>query len=130
MKFTNAFFTVIFIISAGIQYNDPDALLWMGIYGYGALVCLLAILGKDHFIWYYAGLTFFLAYAFYLFFIPNGVLSWVTQYDAENITGSMLEEKPWIESTREFFGLLILSFALFLNLFFRKKRKHTTPSFS
>ncbi|WP_051205496.1 transmembrane 220 family protein [Salinimicrobium xinjiangense] len=122
MKLLNAFFVVIFTISAVIQYNDPDPLLWMAIYGYGALVCLLALLGKDHIVLHYAGILIFLTYALYLFFVPDGVLSWITEHDAENITGSMSEEKPWVESTREFFGLLILSFALLLNLIFRKNK--------
>lgn len=125
MKDLNAFFVTIFTISAVIQYNDPDPLLWIGIYGYGALVCLLAILGKDNKVLHYAGILIFIAYALYLLFIPEGVLSWITQHDAENITGSMSDEKPWIEATREFFGLLILSFALLLNLVFRKNRNQT-----
>ncbi|AVR46569.1 hypothetical protein C7S20_15575 [Christiangramia fulva] len=122
MKFLNAFFVIIFTISAVIQYNDPDPLLWMVIYGYGALVCLLAIFRKDNRMLHYAGILIFLAYALYLFFIPDGVLSWITRHGAENITGSMSDEKPWVEYTREFFGLLILSFALFLNLIFRKNK--------
>lgn len=127
MKFINAFFAVLFMIAALIQLNDPDPLLWMGVYGYGAFICVLAILGKDNIVWHYTGIILFLSYALYLFFTPDGVLSWATQHGAENITGTMLEEKPWIESTREFFGLLILSFVLFLNLIFRKKRKRTPP---
>lgn len=125
MKLLNAFFAVIFTISAIIQYNDPDPLLWICIYGYGSLVCLLAILEKDAKILHYAGIFVFIAYALYLFFIPNGVLSWVTEHRAENITGSMSDKKPWVESTREFFGLLILSFALLLNLTFRKFKKQS-----
>lgn len=122
MKLLNAFFAVIFTISAIIQYNDPDPLVWISIYGYGAIVCLLAIFEKDNKILHYAGIFLFLAYALYLFFIPNGVFSWITVHGAENITGSMSDEKPWIEATREFFGLLILSFALLLNLIFRKNK--------
>ncbi|MCY2685671.1 transmembrane 220 family protein [Salinimicrobium sp. TH3] len=120
MRIFNALFAIIFLFSAIVQYNDPDPLLWMVIYGYGALVCLLAILGKDNKILHYAGILIFLAYALYLFFVPKGVLSWLTEHAAENITGSMSDEKPWVEYTREFFGLLILSFALFINLIFRK----------
>lgn len=122
MRFLNAFFVVIFTISAILQYNDPDPLLWIVIYSYGSLVCLLAILGKDHNILHYAGILVFLSYALYLFFIPNGVLTWLTDYKTEEITGSMSVEKPWIEYTREFFGLLILSFALILNLVFQKDK--------
>ena len=122
MKLINAFFVIIFTISAIIQYNDPDPLLWIGIYGYGAFVCLLAIFRKDNRMLHYAGMILFLSYALYLFFVPDGVLSWITEHDSENITGSMTEEKPWVENAREFFGLLILSFALFLNLIFRKNK--------
>lgn len=123
MKLLNAFFVIIFTISAVIQYNDPDPLLWMFIYGYGVLVCLLAMVGKDIEWLHYAGIVLFLSFSLYLFLIPNGVLSWITEHDAENITGSMSETKPWIEATREFFGLLILSFALLLNVIFRENRK-------
>lgn len=126
MKILNAFFAVTFLVSAFIQYNDPDPALWMAIYGYGALACSLALIKKDNRIWHLVGVSFFLAYAVYLFFAPDGVLSWITKQGAENITGPMAHEKPWVELTREFFGLLILSFAHLLNLFFRfKKYPHT-----
>ncbi|MCC8359785.1 transmembrane 220 family protein [Salinimicrobium sediminilitoris] len=120
MRIFNALFAIIFFFSAFVQLNDPDPALWIAIYGYGALVCSLAVFGKDKKIYHYLGLLVFLSYAIYLFFIPDGVNSWITLYNAEDITGSMSDEKPWIEATREFFGLLILSFALLINLIFRK----------
>ena len=120
VKIVNAFFAVIFLVSAAIQYNDRDPYLWMSIYGYGALVCILAVFRKDSKILHYAGLVVFVSYAIYLFFAPNGVYTWFSLHSAENITGSMSDDKPWIEATREFFGLLILSFAHILNLLFRK----------
>lgn len=126
MKILNAIFAVIFLISAVIQYNDPDPALWVAIYGYGALVCILAFVEKDNRIWHFAGIFVFLIYAVYLFFVTDGVLSWLTQHEAESITGPMAHEKPWIEFTREFFGLLILSFAHFLNLLFRFKKNPPT----
>ncbi|MHA6280859.1 transmembrane 220 family protein [Salinimicrobium sp. CAU 1759] len=130
MKIANAFFAVIFLISAFVQHNDPDPFLWMSIYGYGALSSTLSIFGKDSRVLHYAGLVVFVFYAIYLFFAPNGVYTWFSLHSAENITDSMSDDKPWIEATREFFGLLILIFALLLNLIFRKKRKSTTPSYS
>lgn len=126
MKIINAFFAVIFIISAVIQYNDPDPALWMAIYGYGAVVCILAFADMDNKVWHVVGLIVFLTYAGYLFFVSDGVLSWMTQHEAESISGPMAHEKPWIELTREFFGLLILSFALLLNLLFRFKKDPPT----
>ena len=120
VKIANSFFAVIFFVSAFVQHNDPDPFFWMSIYGYGALVCILAIFQKDSKILHYAGLAVFVSYAIYLFFAPNGVYTWFSLHSAENITGSMSDDKPWIEATREFFGLLILSFAHILNLLFRK----------
>jgi len=121
MKLINGFFVIIFTISAVIQYNDPDPLPWIVIYGYGAVVCLLAIFRKDSNFMHYFGMVVFLSFALYLLLIPDGVFSWITQHGAENITGSMSDEKPWLENTREFFGLLILSLALLLNLIIRKR---------
>jgi hypothetical protein len=124
VKIANVFFAVIFLVSAFVQHNDPDPFLWMSIYGYGALASTLAIFGKDSNVLHYAGLVVFVFYAIYLFFAPNGVYTWFSLHSAEKITGSMSEDKPWIEATREFFGLLILSFAHILNLLFRKSLRN------
>lgn len=64
----------------------------------------------------------FLVYAIYLFFDKYGVLAWVTEHDAENIAGSMKASAPWIEETREFFGLLILISVLLLNYYYSRKQ--------
>jgi hypothetical protein len=37
--------TVLFLVAAALQYNDPDPLRWMAIYGLAALACLLALAG-------------------------------------------------------------------------------------
>ena len=126
MKVINAFFAVIFLISAGLQFNDPDPALWISIYGYGALACALAVAKKDNWIWHLGGLIAFLVYAAHLFFVANGVLSWITQHESESIIEPMAHEKPWIELAREFFGLLILCFAHLLNLLFRFKKNSRT----
>ena len=37
---------VLFLIAAALQYNDPDPLRWMAIYGLAVLACLLALAGR------------------------------------------------------------------------------------
>jgi hypothetical protein len=37
---------VLFLTAAALQYNDPDPLRWMAIYGLAALSCLLALAGR------------------------------------------------------------------------------------
>jgi hypothetical protein len=36
----NAFFLLIFLLSAAVQYNDPDSLRWIAIYTAAAALCL------------------------------------------------------------------------------------------
>lgn len=39
-------FAVLFILGAVLQYNDPDALMWVAIYSIAAIVSLAFALGK------------------------------------------------------------------------------------
>src|ERR1044072_5654284 len=105
MKLFNLIFCVIFVLFAALQYNDPDPYIWIPIYMYAAILCWLAFRGKYFPKAYLAGIAVYLAYAGYLFFTKDGVLDWVTEHHAANIAETMQAEKPWIEDTREFFGL-------------------------
>jgi hypothetical protein len=46
MKVFNILFFILFVLSAALQYNDPDPWLWMPIYLYGAVLCWLAFRGR------------------------------------------------------------------------------------
>lgn len=115
MKAFNLIFCLLFILSAALQYNDPDPYIWVPIYLYGAWFCYMAFKGKYFPKAYLAGILVFLAYALFLLFDKTGVLSWYKEHEAENIVQSMKATKPWIEETREFGGLLILIIALATN---------------
>lgn len=126
MKIFNLFFCILFVLSAALQYNDPDPWLWMPIYLYGAILCWQAFRGK-----YYPGanlfgITAYLVYAVILFVEKDGVWDWFTKHDAANIAGSMKAETPWIEDTREFFGLIILIVVLAIDYFYAKRKKRIT----
>ena len=123
MKTFNIIFCILFIISATLQYNDPDPYLWIPIYLYGAFMCFKAYNGVYYPKGYLAGMVAFLIYGTFLFFDKYGVLSWLNEHEAENIAQSMKASTPWIEETREFFGLLILCAVLLINYTsFRRKR--------
>ena len=121
MKVFNIIFCILFIVSAGLQYNDPDPYVWIPIYLMGAVICFQASKGKVYpvFTLLFSGL--FLIYDLYLFFDKFGVLSWLNEHNAENIAASMKASAPWIEETREFFGLLILIIVLMINYFVSKR---------
>lgn len=121
MKIFNSIFLVLFVVSAGLQYNDPDPALWILIYLFGAMICFFAIKKQNYPSLTLAGIILLFIYALYLFFDKDGVLSWLTEHQAENIAGSMKASSPWIEETREFFGLTILISVLSINLLTSKK---------
>lgn len=128
MKLVNVFFIVIFILSAALQHNDPDPYVWMPLYLYGAFICYRALKKKYNPVLYVIGLVVYVAYAAFLFFDTEGVLSWATVHGAENIAQSMKAAKPWIEETREFGGLLIMIAALGCNMIWlEQQRKNAGP---
>ncbi len=126
MKVFNLTFCILFVISAALQYNDPDPWLWMPIYLYGAALCWLASGGKYYPAACLVGIGAYLVYALYKFFEKDGALSWITEHHAENIAGTMKAATPWIEDAREFFGLMILAGVLFANYRYAKKGTGST----
>ncbi len=121
MKVFNYFFCFIFIFFAALQYNDPDPYVWMPVYLYSALFCYLAARHKFYPAAYWIGIAAYFLYALYLLFDKTGVLDWMEEHHVESIVQTMKAEKPWIEETREFFGLVILIVVLFINWLYGKK---------
>ena len=128
VKLFNVFFCIVFILFAAVQYNDPDPYVWMPIYLYAAVLCWLAFRNKYFPGAYLLGIVVYLGYAVYKFFDKNGVWDWMTKHDAANIAGTMKAEKPWIEETREFFGLVILIVVLLINYFYAKRKMKKTAN--
>ena len=122
MKIFNIFFCLAFVSFAALQYNDPDPYLWMPIYLYPAALCWLAAKNKMFPKAYILGTLVFAAYAIYKIFDANGLVDWITLHNAENIAETMKAETPWVEETREFFGLAIIIVVLTINLFFSRKK--------
>lgn len=117
MLVLNSIFFLAFVYFAYLNLNDPDAWLWVSIYLFAAICCGAAVLGKYFPIVYLTLTVFYLIYAIFLFFTEDGVKDWITKYHMEHIAESMQATKPYIEQTREFFGLLIVSGALLINYF-------------
>ena len=123
MKIFNIICAVLFVVFAALQYNDPDPYIWIPLYLYAAILCWLASRRKYHPKLMLAGVAVYGLYAVYLFFTKDGVMDWVTEHNAENIAGQMKASTPWIEDTREFFGLCLVTFALLMNYFYVKRKK-------
>jgi hypothetical protein len=125
MKIFNLFFCCTFVLFAALQYNDPDPYLWIPIYLFAAFLCWKASKGDFHPIATLVGIAFFTGYAIYKVFDQNGLLDWLNIHHAENIAETMKAEKPWVEESREFFGLLIIITVLSINYFQSRKKNKT-----
>jgi len=113
----NMAFCLSFVVFAWFNINDKDFWLWVPIYMAASILCGFASFGLYYPIAYLPLIAFYLVYALFLFFAKDGVRDWITKYKRPSITESMQANKPYIEKTREFFGLLIIAAALGLNYF-------------
>lgn len=121
MKIFNLVAAILFVLFAGLQYNDPDPYIWIPIYVVSAYVCFQTYKGKFDRFSHWIIVAFCLIYAVRLMIDPNGVIAWFKEHDAENLVQSMKATKPWIEQTREFGGLLIILLVTSVNIIANKK---------
>lgn len=117
MLILNSIFCLAFAGFAYVNFNDNDAWLWVTIYLVASVCCGLAVFQKYFPLVYLVAIGCYLLYALRLFFVKDGVRDWIVKYHKSSIVESMQATKPYIEQTREFFGLLIISAALAMNYF-------------
>ncbi len=97
----------LFVTFALVQYNDPDPLIWMLVYGAVAVLYVLAALHKLH---RKVALGAFIAtLGWALSYVP-AFWDWI-QMGAPSIVETMKAEKPYVELTREFLGLVLAAAA-------------------
>jgi hypothetical protein len=116
-KIFNLIFAVLFLICAGLQWNDPDPYLWMPLYLLSALSCAYAFKRINALRLNIFNIAVYSAYAVYLFVAQDGVISWAVDHNFDSLTHSMLASAPWIENTREFGGLFIMWVVCSINLY-------------
>lgn len=119
MKILNIFLSVLFFSFMIVQYNDPDPLLWMVIYGVVAVVCALAAF-KRYYVWLIlAGLAIC---AFELMTTLPEFINWINM-GMPNIARTMKAETPFVEYTREFLGLVLCIVTLGFQYIQARRRK-------
>ena len=104
-KILGFLFTVLFLISAALQYNDPDALIWIGIWGFAALFSLAFAMNKTSFMpLFFSGI---LALGGFFYCYPE-------KFEGFEIGAGDIKN---IEEGREAFGLLIIAVVLLVFAF-------------
>ncbi|NNM15716.1 MAG: hypothetical protein HKO56_03570 [Bacteroidia bacterium] len=115
MKILNILFALIALVFAYLQFNDPDPYIWVPIYLLVALIAAMASFGKYNKILIWVGIILFTGCCLYE--IPH-VVEWLTEHKDDSLLKDMQDDKPWIEHSREFGGLLI---SLIMLLIIRKQ---------
>ncbi len=107
-KFDGLIWALLFLVFGFFQYNDPDGILWMAIYGIAAVVCYLSYKQRVPRLVLILLAIGYLIGAFYL---------WPPHYEGLTLQDGYT---PSIEEARESLGLAICTLGL-VWLFFRTK---------
>ncbi len=94
------FWTLLFTLFAVFQFNDPDAMIWILIYGAAALLSMLVFLEKVRRPVLWIAL---------IAFIAGAVMLWPDHYEGLTLENGYT---PAIEEARESLGLLIGGLAM------------------
>lgn len=116
-KITNIILCILFIIFAILQLNDPDGILWFAIYFIVAIICIYNNFKPIPRLFLVVTIVVLLAYAIFHFSL---FIDYLKTENKEEIFGEMVYEKPYLEGTREFIGLLIAAFGVMYQLKIRK----------
>lgn len=119
-RIINLLLAVMFFAFAGLQFNDPDPLLWIAIYAAMTVLCALAAFDK-----YYFKVMLILAagYLIYLVILYPGVVDWLRSPDRSLLFDDIAKmQYPFIEESREFLGLLICEAVLVVYILTARKK--------
>ena len=116
-KIKNLFLFVLFVLFAVLQLNDIDGELWFSIYFTVSLLCLyntFKAIPKSILIFSITALITYSAFHFSLF------IDYLYTENKEEIFGEMVYDKPYLEGTREFIGLLLAALGIMYQIKIRK----------
>lgn len=113
MKIVNIGLSLLFVLFAVVQYNDPDPWLWIAYYIMVAVFCGLTAFQKFYKI---PLLIALLGTAFWIGMLVPDFVAWLRD-GMPSIVGTMKAESKYIELVREFLGLFmglaVLSFQFY-----------------
>lgn len=117
MKIINIILFLLFACFAFVQYDDPDSFLWIMIYGIVALISLFRVFGL-----FRRQMVFLLLIVIGLYTLLHApsFWQWLMSNDKQELFGDMIYDKPYIEGTREFLGLVLADLSLAFHLYWQK----------
>lgn len=112
-KTINIVLFVLFFLFALVQLNDPDSFIWFTIYALIGLICLIANYKKIPKIILWSLILGVVLYS--ITYFPY-FIDWFNINNKQELFGKMVYEKPYLEGTREFLGLVIAAIVLIYQL--------------
>lgn len=103
MRVLDYVFAAAFFGMAGLQFRDPDPVYWVAVFGGAGLVALARAIGRYSEFW--AAIVIGGVVAGLIFSMP-GVLDFIEHGRFDELIGGLRSSKSYIESTREFGGLM------------------------
>jgi hypothetical protein len=119
MKIVKIFFAILFLLFVVVQFNDPDPLLWIVVYGSMVVVSVLAFYNR-----YPTRIMVIMASGFLVLTILyfEGFREWFNSSDRSLLFDDLAKMQfQYIEEAREFLGLLIC-LAVLIFYFYLVKR--------
>lgn len=113
-RIADALFLVMFLFSVIVQFNDPDPLAWVAIYGLAAVACALSLLGRLR-AWFPAVVG-----ALALLWAINIAPRVVGRVPFLEMFGAFEMKDLGVEESREMYGLLLI--ALWMAILFVRNR--------
>ena len=108
-RIVHALVALLLLVMAAIQLNDPDPAYWVTVYALVAVVPAARIFGR------HLPKTSLVAAGMVvsgMLIAGSGFIDYLASGDYSSIGGKMMMAKPYVESAREFLGLLIAAVAL------------------
>lgn len=119
MRITNFLLSGMFFLFAFVQLNDPDPILWVAIYSYAAILCLLAGFEKYYKVLLVAGILVSFVWAMTL---VSSILISFKNYGAGSLFSFSMIKDNEVEEARESLGLLIVCSVLIWKYFEGNKK--------
>lgn len=109
----------LFGLTAYLQFNDPDPLLWILYYGG---VCVLGGLGVAGIYSRWLGGVLTAAGAVWSLTLSPSVVTWLRGHTVSDIVYAMSPDRPYIEESRECLGLAMAAAACALHLWWSLRK--------
>lgn len=119
MRITNFLLSGMFFLFAFVQLNDPDPILWVAIYSYAAILCLLAGFGKFYKILLISGIVISLVWSMTL---AESIFIAFKNYGVGSLFSFSMIKDAEVEEARESLGLVIVFGILFWKYLEGKKK--------